>query len=80
MDKNQLAAQLAHQGLALLEEGKDGRPAYKSPSVVISTGSAILETVSTFFGFPGVGSAIAVLLSAIFKKQLDRMGTTRIQG
>lgn len=78
MNKDQLASSLLSQGVTLFKEDANGRPAYKSPSVVIATATTALETVGSFFGYPGVGSAIAVILSAIFRKKIDRLGTSAI--
>lgn len=80
MNKNQkLVSDLAQSGMVLLEEDANGKPVYKSPSVVVSTGAAILETVTSFLGMPGLGSAIAVIISTIFKKKIDRLGSRLVE-
>lgn len=78
MNKDQLASSLLSQGVTLFKEDSNGRPAYKSPSIVIATATTALESVGVYFGYPGVGSAVAVILAAIFRKKIDRLGTSAI--
>lgn len=76
--KSDFAKSVADGAVKLFEEDEKGRPAYKSPAVITSSVTTILEAISTYFSLPGLGSAISLVLATIFRKKLDNLGQKEI--
>lgn len=76
--ESELARKLGDASISLFEEDSEGRPAYKSSAVITSAVTSGLEAVSTYFGMPGLGAAISLILATIFRKKLDRLGQTKL--